>query len=191
MLPAATWLIIAAWQDIREREVSNWLTVPPVFLAAGWWAWQGEWVVIILLVIALLASDFLPPAVGVPLMPVVAGVLGLHAPRPVVLVLVTWACAWVGWMLHFFGAADAKVIMALIGFWPDARLLWLLIAAQVLWSAYHLVRHYRGKALRVALVNAVRPPTGEELEAHGVIALPAYATAGLLYFTLMLGGGGL
>jgi Flp pilus assembly protein protease CpaA len=186
--PAMIWLLIAAWQDFKKREVSNLLTIPPVLLVAGWWAWHGEWAVAGLLGAILLLSE-LPPAVGVPLGLITAGSLGIHAPYPVVLVLVTWACAWAGWTLHFFGAADAKVIMALVGLWPDVRLVGLLVAAHVLWSACHLLRRYWSRALQVALVNAVRPPTGEELESHGVIALPAYSAAGLLYFALAWGGG--
>jgi len=39
MLATAIWLGIMAWQDARKKEVSNWLTVPPVFVVAGWRAW--------------------------------------------------------------------------------------------------------------------------------------------------------
>lgn len=186
MLPAAIWLIIAAWQDIREREVSNWLTVPPVLLAAGWWACLGEWAVPGFLGAILLFSE-LPPVVGVPLGLTIAGVLSLHS-QPITLILMVWTCAWISWNLNLFGGADAKVIMALSGFWPDVRLVGLLVVAHLLWNMYHLLHRYRSKAWQVALAGAMLTPSREELEAQGTITLPAYAAAGVLYFVWRISG---
>ena len=91
-------------------------------------------------------------------------------------------------MANLFGEADAKVLMALIGLWPDWWMVGFLIGGHVLWSIYHLIQRYRSGALQVAVANAVTRPTEEDLEARGVPTIPAYAAAGLGYFALAVVG---
>lgn len=190
VLPAALWLGAAAWQDARTKEVSNWLTVPSLFLAVGYRGLHGAWSLLLLLAALIgvteLADRFgLPAAGAVGLGVAVAGGLAYHASPTIALVLVVWTCAWAGWLMRFIGGADAKVIMALTGFFPDPRLAGLLAAAHVTWSLFHLVRRYRRQALRVALTRSTVAPTERELSEAGVATMPAYAAAGWLY---LLGG---
>ena len=185
---ALLWLFAVAWQDAREREVSPWLTVPPLFASAFWWLARGEWSVSAFLVVLLIVGEVferlhLPPALGIGPVIVVASWLAGQSPQDVRLILTAWACAWPAWTLHFVGGADAKVFMALVAFFPDPLLIGLLLAIQVAWSVYHLVCRYRGKALEVALAGMLSRPTEEDLDARGVPLLPAYAAAGAVFFT--------
>jgi hypothetical protein len=191
VLGAAIWLGAMAWQDARGKEVSNWLTIPPLCLAAGWWAWRGEWLVLVLLLVLTAATELmdrlnLSPLGVVAALPSIVGLMGYWATPRIVVILVSWTTIWMLWMSTLFGAADAKVLMTLIGLWPDWWMVGFLIASQVLWSAYHLIRRYRSDALQVALANALTRPTEEDLEAHGVPAIPAYAAAGVGYLVLAM-----
>lgn len=192
-IAATIWLGVMAWQDARKKEVSNWLTIPPVLIVAGWWAWQGEWLVLILLLALIAVTEVmdrlkLSPMVAYAVIPAVVGAMGYWATPRIVVVLVSWSVIWMGWMANLFGEADAKVLMALIGLWPDWWMVGFLIGGHVLWSIYHLIRRYRSGALQVAVANAVARPTEEDLEAHGVPTIPAYAAAGLGYFALAVVG---
>ena len=55
-------LAVAAWQDIRTRHVSNWITIPLFFLAwpLAWWlhGWEGLAVTGLVFIITLLAMPF-------------------------------------------------------------------------------------------------------------------------------------
>jgi len=179
-----TWLALLAVQDAREHEVSNRLTVPPLLLAAGWWAWQGEWGVPLLLAAVIFAADLPRPAVAVPAVAVGAGLLGRGASLEARFVLAAWAVLWAAWALHLVGPADSKVLMALLGFFPEPRLALVLATAHVLLAAYHLARRYGRGAVQVVMLSTLRRPTEEELAEHGVPAMPAYALAGAVYLWL-------
>jgi len=191
-IAAAIWLGAMSWQDLKSKEISNWLTVPPVLLVAGWWAWRGEWAVLVLLVALIAITEVfdrlkLSPVVASSVLPAIAVGISYCASEKVTLVLVVWSTIWLAWMVHFFGEADAKVLMALVGYRPDVWLIGFLIGAQVLWSVYHLIRRYRAGALRVAVANAGAVPSEGELVRRGVPTMPAYAVAGCLYFFLLFG----
>ena len=182
------WLLAAAWQDVRKSEVSGWLTIPPLVAGAIWWWWQGEWAVAALLAIIVIVGELLerlhrPAVLGIGPVIATAGLLVSGSSRSVALVLTVWTCAWAAWTLHFVGGADAKVFMALVAFFPEPVLVSLLIAIQVVWSVYHLIRRYKGMAFRVVLTEMLSRPTAEDLEARGVPLLPAYATAGVVFFS--------
>lgn len=187
IVPALGWLLLVAWQDARKGAVSNGLTVPPLFLGAFLSLARGEWSVGLLLVILLVIGEAtkrmrLPTALGIGPAIVAAGGLAGQSSQDVRLILTAWACAWAAWTLHLVGGADAKVLMALVAFFPAPALGALLAVAQVAWSLYHLVRRYRGQAIRVALAGVLSRPTDEDLAAGGVPLLPAYAAASAVYF---------
>ncbi|MBN1937192.1 MAG: hypothetical protein JW934_21210 [Anaerolineae bacterium] len=180
------WLLVVAWQDARKGMVSNWLTVPPLFLSAFLWLARGAWQIGLLLALLLLVGELLDrlgltAAAGVGPMAMFAAFLAAGAPQEVSLILVAWFCAWAAWTLHLIGGADAKVLMALVAFVPDRRLIALTLGAQVIWSIFHLLRRYRGQALRVALASVLSRPTEADLVASGVPLLPAYAAAGVIF----------
>jgi len=186
-LIALPWLLVVAWQDARTREVDNWLTVPPMMAGALLWLFRGEWRVAALLVGLLLIVEVLhrrgwAMSLGLgPALLLTVFLSGGVAERDVALVLTAWFCAWAAWVMHLVGGADAKVLMALVAFMPDARLLGLLFGAMITWSVYHLVRRYRGKAAKVALAGTLSCPTEDELDGNGVSLLPAWAAAGTVY----------
>jgi Flp pilus assembly protein protease CpaA len=189
VLLTQSWLFTVAWQDVRRNEVSGWLTIPPLIVSAVWWWWQGEWAVVALLAIVIFVGELferlhLPAVVGMGPAVATAGFLACGSSRPVALVLTAWTCAWAAWTLHFVGGADAKVFMALVAFFPEPLLVSLLIAVQVIWSVYHLLRRYKGMAFRVVWTEMMSRPTAEDLEARGVPLLPAYATAGAIFFSV-------
>lgn len=180
-------LSLAAWQDIRKHVVANWLTVPPLLAAMVWRVAWGDWQVGLLLVGILLIVEVLgrlgtPIVLGIGPVVLLAGWLaGASMTVEVKLTLVAWTCAWSAWAMHLMGGADAKVAMALIGFFPDARLALMLVAAQVSWSVYYLLRRYRRRALRAVLIGMLTRPTEDDLDARGVPLLPAYAAAGVAF----------
>ena len=140
----------------------------PSKIVAWWWG-QGEWAVLVLLVTILVAGELLerlhlPAALGIGPAIAIAGFLASGSSRPVALVLTAWVCAWAAWTLHFIGGADAKVFMALVAFFPELVLVSLLIAMQVIWSVYHLLRRYKGMAFRVVWTEMMSHPTAEDLE---------------------------
>ena len=187
IVPALCWLFLVAYQDARKGMVPNWLTVPPLFLSAFLWLARGTWSLGLLLAILLIVGEVLdrlhlPAALGIGPAAMATAVLAASTPQAVSLVLVAWLCAWVAWTLHLVGGADAKVLMALVALFPDPALVALLAAAQIGWSLYHLVRRYRGQAIKVALAGILSRPTEEDLAVNGVPLLPAYAAAGAAFF---------
>jgi Flp pilus assembly protein protease CpaA len=180
------WLLAVARQDARTRQVGNWLTVPPLFAGALLWLWRGKWQVAVLLVGLLLIADLLHRrgrslAMGLGPGLLLTVFLSRGTDRDMALVLVAWFCAWAAWIMHLVGGADAKVLMALVAFMPDFRLLALLFGAQITWSIYHLALRYKKQALRVALAGALSRPTEDELNENGVSLLPAWAAAGAIF----------
>jgi Flp pilus assembly protein protease CpaA len=181
------WLFLVAYQDARKGMVSNWLTVPPLFLSALLWLARGEWSVGLLLAVLLIVGEVLdrlhlPAALGIGPAAMMTAIFAASVPQEVSPVLVAWLCAWAAWTLPLVGGADAKVLMALVALFPDPALAALLAAAQIGWSLYHLVRRYRGQAIKVALAGVLSRPTEEDLTANGVPLLPAYAAAGAAFF---------
>jgi Flp pilus assembly protein protease CpaA len=79
-------LLVAAAQDVRKREVSNWITIP-LFLA---------------------------------------GVLGVLLSRNLMLAGIALSFVVIAMIPGGFGAADAKIMVGLIGLWPQVVALSLL-----------------------------------------------------------------
>lgn len=181
------WLVLVAYQDARKGMVSNWLTIPPLFLSAFLWLARGTWSIGLLLAILLIVGEVLdrlrlPATLGIGPAGMMAAFLAAGASQDVRLILTVWVCAWAAWTLHLVGGADAKVLMVLVALFPDPVLAGLLVVAQVSLSVYHLVRRYHGQALKVALVGILSRPTEKDLTANGVPLLPAYAAAGAVFF---------
>ena len=84
-------------------------------------------------------------------------------------VLVIWWALFFGWALHFYGGGDAKLLMALFGFWPDVRFFWALCVAVLLVAGSALLIRYRGRMGELAsfylsnlLAFKLHPDEGEE-----------------------------
>ena len=190
----SVWLSVMAWQDMRKKEVSNWLTLPPLFLAAIWWGMQGVWTVPVLLLVLVGLTEWMDRAKWLPfmalpvLLPVLAVMSYYSKCTAEILVLMTWSLSWFAWIIHLVGGADSKVVMAIVGFIPDVRVIGLIVGWQVVWSIIHLVRRYGRGALQVVGANAMKMPTQEDLETSGVAIMPAYALSGWTYLAVALVG---
>jgi Flp pilus assembly protein protease CpaA len=107
------------------------------------------------------------------------------------IVLATWAVCLSLWWLHVIGGGDAKLVMALVGFFPDNRLLLALLLGLLVGSTATLfLRHGRAGLRRTSaiLVTALAGrtlPTLEEIgEAYQKRGSPAavWISAGSLLY---------
>lgn len=167
-LAATVWVIAVAYQDIRKREISNWLTVLPLVMAVVYQAvlavitrvTAGTWTpavadggVVLLAFVAVLLSDhwltFAPAAAVTGLLAWLAGSLASH------LVAIGWLLMLGAAKAGILGEADAKVVMTLLAFFPDLPLAVCLLVACGLVSFTVLVRKM-GLATPVLLAYVIR-----------------------------------
>lgn len=186
------WMGVMAWQDVRTGQISNWLTVTPLLGSALWWLARGEWRVAALLLAMLAAGEIQsrlrrPAAWSIGVVIPLAGIWAASTTADIVFILIGWTCVWAAWTLHLIGGADAKAVMALLAFFPNPLLAGLLVAAQLLWSIFHLVRRYGGRSPGVALNGIFSRPTQDDLVAQGVPLMPAYAAAVMVFMFLSAG----
>jgi hypothetical protein len=162
------WLVAVGYQDVRRRQVSNWLTVPPllglvcfhlgsaVVRLASLRAWSpavADGIAIAAAFLAIALSDrwwtFVPPAAGAVAL---AGLAGTSAGQ---LVVVAWLLALGLARAGIVGEADGKVVMVLVALFPDLPLALCLLAASLLVSLAVLVRRV-GAATPVLLRAVVK-----------------------------------
>jgi hypothetical protein len=144
------WLVAVGCQDVRRREVSNWLTLPPlvgmtcfhlgsaVVKLASSRAWSpatADGIAVAVAFLAVLLSDhwwaFLPPA---------AGAVALAGTPAGQLMVLAWFLALGLSKAGIVGEADGKVVMALLALFPDLPLAVCLLAASLLASLAVLAR---------------------------------------------------
>jgi hypothetical protein len=196
------WLVVAAWQDWRKGEASNWLSVLPLLGVVGWrviesiigWAGDGwdsavaDGLAIGLGLLAVVMSDHIalsviPGAAGVALAFAAGSVGGQVA---IVSWLVVLAMAHVG----IVGGLDAKVLWVLFSLFDS---LWLVASigagVLVIGSVMLLIRHGLGglalihvcaqDLLRLRLPD--RQSLTEQTAARGIAAVPLFAAGALVY----------
>ena len=88
---------LGAYFEHRERRVPNWLTLPGMALSLGWGVWSH--------------CKRCPIDECVMIIPTIVGI---------------WTAIYIGWLLHLYGAGDAKVLMCLFALFPDIKFLWVL-----------------------------------------------------------------
>ncbi len=179
IVAALPWLGVATWQDLRTREVSNWLTVPPLIAAVAWRLSHGD-VVPTILMAAMLAVDVCihNAPVGVGIYSLVGVLVAVATAEP--LAPMMWAAAYMALRLNLAGGADAKIAMTLITLFPDARLAGLMLAALFALSiAVAVARGQAGQTAALALRRslALEFPTPQELDVHGIPLVGALAVA--------------
>ncbi|MFZ6029563.1 MAG: hypothetical protein ACOYYS_17760 [Chloroflexota bacterium] len=117
-VPVTAWLAACAWHDLRTRQVPNLLTVPPLLLVTFWLAVSGRPLLALQIVLLVLVSE-LPGPDGrrrALLGSVLTLLLALYQPsvEAIFQALALYA-SWAMWELRLAGAADAKLLMALVG----------------------------------------------------------------------------
>lgn len=190
-LALITLLAVAAAQDLRRKEVSNWLTLLPLLAAVAWRTAAGEWALLLALALTALFSErALCQGRNPSLAAVAFGFLAtffLLPASPSYWTLLGWLAAWLMWELHLIGGADAKLMMVLVTVYPDPRMLFLIvwakgIAGLVVSAVLHgrrAVRRFVSAAWRVLVAR--QPPDRETLEQEGLPAVFVYTMAGLAY----------
>ena len=92
------------------------------------------------------------------------------------------------WRLNVIGGADAKVLMALFGLWPTLDfLLFFCLGYLVIMLPVILWRHRQGLgSVGRRMLATLRGgfPSQEELEMHGLPAIPVYAVVAVAYAAL-------
>ncbi len=177
-LAALPWLGVATWQDLRTREVSNWLTVPPLIAVTAWRLAHGD-VVPAILLIAMLAVDACihNTLVSVGIYSLVGVLVAVVTAAP--LVAVMWATAYMALRLNMAGGADAKIAMTLITLFPDGRLAGLMLVA--LFALSVAVAVARGQVRQTATLLrrslTLDFPTPQELKVRGIPLVGALAVA--------------
>ncbi len=163
------WLGAATWQDMRTRQVSNWLTIPPLLMAVVWRLVQGD-IVPAVLIAAMMIADYLIAhalaSVGLySLTCVVAAVITGDMILPVV-----WSTVYMASRLNLLGGADAKISMTLTIMFSDIRLAGLMLAALLAVSIIGLLvrRQIRQAWGSVRSMLSFQFPTLCDLETQGV-----------------------
>ncbi len=179
-LAICAWLGAAAWQDLRTRQVSNWLTLAPLLCAVAWRAALGDLVPLALLV-AIVVIDPLPPGLRVGMMLAAVAIIVRLNPAPAV-VAATWAVAYCLTQLNVLGPADAKIAMTLIALFPTPVMAWCMAGAVFAVSLGVTVWKHRLATLwvvssRMRDVLALRFPTQAEMESRGFPVAGAFALA--------------
>jgi Flp pilus assembly protein protease CpaA len=176
------WLGAAAWQNMRTRQVSNWLTIPPLLTAVVWRLAQGN-IVPAVLIAAMMIADY-------PIVHALASV-GLYSLTCVVAAVITgdmslpivWSTAYMASRLNLLGGADAKISMTLIAMFSDIRLAGLMPAALLAVSIIGLLarRQIRQAWGSVRSALSFQFPTPCDLETQGVPLTGALALAFALW----------
>ncbi len=179
-LAICAWLVAAAWQDLRTRQVSNWLTLAPLLCAVAWRAALSDMVPLALLV-AVIVIDPLPLGLRVGMMVAVAAIVVRLDPASAV-VAVTWAVAYCLTQLNVLGPADAKIAMTLISLFPMPMMAWCMAGAVFAVSLGVTVWTHRRATLwvvssRMRDMLALRFPTQAEMESGGFPVAGAFALA--------------
>jgi hypothetical protein len=189
------WLVAVGCQDLRQREVSNWLTLPPLLGLAcfhlgsavvrlvssrTWSPTVADGIAVAAAFLAVVLSDrwwtFVPPAAGALAL---AGLAGTSAGQ---LVVVAWLLALALSKAGIVGEADGKLVMALLALFPDLPLALCLLAASLLASLAVLARRV-GAATPVLLRAVVKDGLAGRFPARtgaaGVALIPLTPVLGL------------
>jgi len=179
-LALCAWLGAAAWQDLRTRQVSNWLTLAPLLCTVAWRASLGDLVPLALLV-AVVVIDPLPPGLRVGMMLAAVAIVVKLNPASAV-VAATWAVAYGLTQLNVLGPADAKIAMTLITLFPVSTMAWCMAGAVFAVSLGVTLWKHRLGTPRIILhrmrdVLTLHFPTHAEMESGGFPVAGAFALA--------------
>ena len=157
-LALTLYLLTAAYYEHRWRKVPNWLTFP--------------------VMAAALALGVHQRCLGRFPRECIEGTLGI---------LAIWVWLYVGWLLRFYGAGDAKVLMSLFALFPTIQWLWVLCGSIVLVGGVALFVKYRGNVKQIGvfylanlLTRQFHPTETEKEQGNFPLVFPT-AMAGVIY----------
>jgi Flp pilus assembly protein protease CpaA len=108
-------------------------------------------------------------------------------------IVVAWTIVFMLWRLHVFGGGDAKLLMALFGFFPTLQFLVLFSVVVLIASVPLLIHKYARRGLKTSLRSAGQRisqgrvlPTEEELQTEGSPHCWSLALPGVIYLWLVL-----
>jgi Flp pilus assembly protein protease CpaA len=133
LLPSLTlpWLAVAAIADLRSRQVSNWLTLPPLAASLVFVTVSGQWT-LALLVVLMVASSALPLGWSAGLaLAYIAGVSFFVNQGTSSLDALLLFSIWFAWKAEVTGGADAKVLLTLTLLYGSGILLASLLAGGI------------------------------------------------------------
>ncbi len=183
-LAICAWLGVAAWQDLRTRQVPNWLTLAPLLCVVAWRASEGDLAGLALLV-AIVVIDPLPQGLRVGMMAAAAVIVVQLSPASSI-VAMTWAVAYCLVQVNALGPADAKIAATLVTLFPTPVMVWCMAGAIFAVSLVVTVSRHRLATLwevwgRMGDVLALRFPTQAEMESRGFPVAGAFALAFVAY----------
>jgi len=184
-------LIVAAAQDLQTREVSGWLTLPPLLATVAWRAATGGWVLLAaFIVIALFSERIVCRGRGPALAALMAGLVAVSyvlPGSPAYWTLLGWLAAWLLWEFNVIGGADVKLMMLLVAVYPYPSMFFLILLAKLVAGlivpAALYGRSVAKRLFSVALLVLVarQMPDRETLEREGLPAVFVYTMAGVGY----------
>ncbi|MBC8255016.1 MAG: prepilin peptidase, partial [Ardenticatenia bacterium] len=181
-------LIVAAAQDLQAREVSGWLTLPPLLATVAWRAATGGWVLLAAFaVIALFSERIVCRGRGPALAALMAGLVAVSCflpGSPTYWTLLGWLAAWLLWEFNVIGGADVKLMMLLVTVYPYPSMFFLILLAKLVAGlivpAALYGRNVAKRLLSIAFLVLVarQMPDRETLEREGLPAVFVYTMAG-------------
>ena len=184
-------LIVAAAQDLHTREVSGWLTLPPLLATVTWRAATGGWVLLAtFVVIALFSERIVCQGRGPALAALMAGLVAVSCflpGSPAYWTLLGWLAAWLLWEFNVIGGADVKLMMLLVTVYPYPSMFFLILLAKLVAGFIVPAALYgRGVAKRLLSIAflvlvARQMPDRETLEREGLPAVFVYTMSGVGY----------
>jgi Flp pilus assembly protein protease CpaA len=183
-------LVVAAAQDLKTKEVSNWLTLFPLVISVVWRTVTGSWITLIaFVIIALFSERIVCQGRGMALAGIGVGFLViLFLPdSPAYWIIFGWLAAWLLWEFNVIGGADVKLMMLLLAIFPDPRMFFLILLAKLvagLTVPAVLYGRHAAKCLFSAAFSVLAThqlPDRETLEQEGLPAAFVYTMAGTAY----------
>ena len=115
IVPLLIWLGTCVHYDLRSRQVPVLLTVIPLALAAAWRLSQGDWQMVLLVIVLILISDFPKAQWRIPFaclgIILIVAFSGSSIPPSAFLAI---SAVWMAWETGATGGADAKIIITLV-----------------------------------------------------------------------------
>jgi len=186
-------LIAAAVLDLKTRRVPHVITWPLLLVAVAVRAWDGSWILSLLLM-GLLLVEVVGRGWQIGAVFLLTGGVQWAAQwmdDPAArLISLWWGVAYVLWLLHVLGGGDVRIFMALVAFLPEWGMVAALWGGLALAGVVWLLVLYRRNAV-VPLVQAGQGilgdhyPSREELEYHGRPTTPGLALGALVYLWLV------
>ncbi len=133
------WLGACLIHDVKSRTVPMLLTVIPLIGVLIWRGVTGDWLLVLLVVVLILASD-LPKNWRVGLAALGGLILLSFVDRRLIPIVLAILGIWATWEIGAMGGADAKILIALSLIYLDIR---LLIPISIMGGVHGLIAFWK------------------------------------------------